>query len=74
MEAYELQNMELGVESAVYRFFTLHVLTPAMGAINAMDSVYEDSANANMVGGYINHLIHTCTHSYVCCTSCRRRQ
>ena len=50
MEAYELHNMELGVDSAAYRFFTLHVLTPAVGAINDMDKVYEDTANASKVG------------------------
>lgn len=51
MEAYELQNMELGTESALYRFFTQHVVTPAVAAINAMDKVYEDSSNAKLVGG-----------------------
>ena len=49
MEAYELQNMELGTESALYRFFTQHVVTPAVAAINAMDKVYEDSSNAELV-------------------------
>ena len=51
MEAYELHNMKLGVESAAYRFFTLHVLTPAVRAINDMDKVYEDTANATKVSG-----------------------
>eukprot|EP00904_Undaria_pinnatifida_P005311 jgi/Undpi1/190/HiC_scaffold_1.g00187.m1 len=49
MEAYELHNMKLGVESAAYRFFTLHVLTPAVRAINDMDKVYEDTANATKI-------------------------
>lgn len=49
MEAYELQNMELGVESAVYRFFTLHVVTPMSAAIAEMEDVFEDPSNAKMV-------------------------
>ena len=51
MEAYELQSMELGPESALYRFFTQHVMAPAVAAINAMDTVYEDSSNAYLVSG-----------------------
>lgn len=49
MEAYELQNMEAGVDSAVYRFFTRHVLAPAVEAINAMDRLYDDKDNAKLV-------------------------
>lgn len=51
METYELQNMELGIESAAYRFFTLHVVNPMSSAIAAMESVYEDPSNARVVSG-----------------------
>lgn len=49
MEAYELQNMELGTDSAAYRFFTLHVVKPMTMAIAAMEEDYDDPANAQMV-------------------------
>lgn len=49
IEAYELQNMELGIESAAYRFFTLHVVNPMSSAIEAMEDVYDDPANARVV-------------------------
>lgn len=49
MEAYELQNMELGTGSAAYRFFTLHVVNPMTSAIGAMEKVYEEPVNAQMV-------------------------
>lgn len=49
MEAYELQNMDLGVASAAYRFFELHVLKPMAEAIAGMESVYQDKTNAQLV-------------------------
>lgn len=49
MEAYELHNMELGTNSAAYRFFTLHVMKPLTSAITAMEDVYEDAENMLMV-------------------------
>lgn len=49
MEAYEKMNMDLGTDSAAYRFFTQHVLQPMTSAITAMDEVYENPTNTAMV-------------------------
>lgn len=49
MEAYEKQNMELGTGSAVYRFFTLYVMGPAVSAILEMESFYENPFNTQLV-------------------------
>eukprot|EP00752_Nemacystus_decipiens_P005386 g4883.t1 len=49
MEAYELANMDLGTESAAYRFFELHVLKPMAEAIADMEGFYQDETNAQLV-------------------------
>lgn len=53
METYELQNMELGVASAPYRFFEVHVLKPMAAAIAKMEGFYQDEDNAQLVIRYI---------------------
>lgn len=63
METYEKQNMKLGAGSAVYRFFTLHVMGPAVSTIVAMDNFYEDPSNAQLVRPRTSGQQHLCLFS-----------
>ena len=49
MEEYELTNMELGVDSAAYRFFTVHVMRPMHEAIADVEAFYGDPLRARLV-------------------------